>query len=90
MRRIVLAKLTIDEAETIDKAERNYFTNITLLKNQFISEEEKKIISEKTTELKRNVNLAYKEVLKKYKIPYLSDAVYFLDPDTDELIVEVH
>ena len=89
MKKIVLAKITTGEAESIEKAERNYHTFLSLLHNAFVSDEEKNVVSTKLNELKVLSKSLYNEVLIKYNIPYETNFRYQLSVN-QEIFVEVY
>lgn len=89
MRRIIVAKLTVEDSDMIQKNERNYHTYITLLENQFLNVDEKSKISKYLPSYEMNLQKIYKNIMDKYKIPYSLNSNFKIDPQKDEIYLEV-
>ena len=90
MRKVILAKLTLQDSEEIQSSDRIYRTFKSLLQNQFISEEKKSDIAVEMQKSLLKSREVYKAVMLKYNIPYSIDVLYNIDPITDELYVYIN
>ena len=90
MRKIVLAHLSYDEQEEMDKSNRNYRTFQTLLSNQFLSDEQKSAAQKELIKLEQQVKDLVASILKKHNVPYVANMTYQTSPNSSEIYIEVY
>ena len=90
MKKIVLAKLTAEDAEKMITLESNVRSFKTLLENQFIEEYERKDINNILKDITHQKNQLYQDFIIKYKTPYIANNNYHISPISYELFIEVY
>ena len=90
MKKIKLAKLTTNEVENLQQLGRNCNTLRTLLKNQFVDDEQRKEIATLLIEAEKKIEDEYNIIVEKYNIPYLAKSTYRISAERNELYIEVY
>ena len=90
MKKVILAKLSKEDSDLLQKHDANVYTFNTLQLNQFFDSTEKKKIRVKMEQLMLEREKVYKDVLKKYKVPYVINGDYHIDPDRSELYTNIY
>lgn len=87
MKKIVLAILSDEEIDAFYDAKCFYETLLSLMTNQFITEEEKEGLKKQVEEA-QNTYVAFTEIFtKKYSLPRLTGVSLQVSQDTNELYV---
>lgn len=89
MKKLVLAKLTMEESENLQSQERLCSTYRTLLQNQFISDVEKEDIRNKFKVALEELNRLYDAITRKYNVPFLPEKKYYISPETNEILTKI-
>lgn len=90
MKRIVLTKLSSEDAQILITKDANAFTLKTLLKNQYLSETDYSEIEDLLKELYIQKNKIYEEYVEKYRLPHIANNNYRVSPHSNELYIEVY
>lgn len=89
MKKVILAKITDDDGDKIRKAERNYNTFLTLMENEFLSNEQKQTVIQRLPVLRQEVISLYEKTISKYNVAHVIQAQYRLSVN-NELFVETY
>lgn len=90
MKKIVLAKLKNEDAETIITLDANAYTYETLLNNQFIGEDERSNIKNLLKDLLCKKAQFYEDIVNEYKLPYIANNNYYVSPVSHEIYIEIY
>lgn len=89
MRKIVLLQLKPNEAEILKSLHANRETYRALLRNQYLSKEEKLQVDLLYQNTKNQLNSEYKKLLIENSIPYIEDTQYKIS-ENGELYIEIY
>ena len=85
----MLAKLSQKEMDQISDAEQVYHTYVTLLKNQFLTEEQRVEIKSEIPLLLSRVNSIYADILSNHDVFYSKDLSYHVSHEMNEIYIEL-